>query len=134
MIKTLFILAGTLSLIVGITGIFIPGLPTTPFVLLTAGLYVRSSPRLYNKLVNHRLTGRYFTGEVSLWTRIFSIIIMWSMILLTSFLIIKNIEIKVLLISLGIIGTLFKIRFRLPGKKKEPEQNETELSKPRENR
>ena len=43
----------------GIAGIFLPLLPTTPFLLLAAACYVRSSPRLYRWLMNHRWTGEY---------------------------------------------------------------------------
>ena len=57
--KVLYILFGTLSLALGIIGIFLPLLPTTPFLLLTAALYVRSSPRLYNRLLHHKYLGSY---------------------------------------------------------------------------
>ncbi|HPJ06354.1 MAG TPA: DUF454 family protein, partial [Bacteroidales bacterium] len=44
--RILLISGGTASLIMGIIGIFIPVLPTTPFMILSAGLYVKSSPAL----------------------------------------------------------------------------------------
>ena len=57
--KTLYIALGTLSLALGILGIFLPLLPTTPFLLLTAALYFKSSPRLYNWLLNQKHLGPY---------------------------------------------------------------------------
>ena len=114
MIKPLLILAGTLSLILGVIGILIPGLPTTPFILLTAGLYVKSSPVLYNRLLNHRYTS-YFLSKASVSfnykTRIIAIIIMWAMILTTSFLLLNSWGIRILLFSLGFIGTIFKLSY-----------------------
>lgn len=47
-----------LSLAVGIAGIFIPGLPTTVFILLAGWAATRSSPRLSHWLRSHRLFGR----------------------------------------------------------------------------
>ena len=57
--KTLCIILGSISLALGILGIFLPLLPTTPFLLLTAALYFKGSPRLYNWLLNHRHFGPY---------------------------------------------------------------------------
>lgn len=58
-IRFLFWSGGTASLILGILGIFLPVLPTTPFLLLTAYLYTRSSERFYNWLMNHPYLGPY---------------------------------------------------------------------------
>ena len=57
--KVLLIILGTIFLGLGILGIFIPGLPTTPFLLLTAALYLRSSQRLYQKLISNKILGKY---------------------------------------------------------------------------
>ena len=114
MIKPLMILAGTASLLLDLTGIFIPGLPTTPFILLTAAFYVRSSPALYSKVVNHRLTGRYLvakSGGIYTGARNLAILIMWVMIVITSISLIKKPIIIILLIIAGIAGTFYKLRF-----------------------
>lgn len=57
--KHLLIAAGSLTLGLGILGIALPVLPTTPFLLITAYCYMRSSQRLYDWLMNHRLLGPY---------------------------------------------------------------------------
>ena len=57
--RVLLIVAGSVSTGVGIAAIFVPLLPTTPFLLLAAACYVRSSDRLYHWLLNHRWTGTY---------------------------------------------------------------------------
>ncbi|MFI3318733.1 MAG: YbaN family protein [Rikenellaceae bacterium] len=57
--KILFVIFGTLSLLLGVLGIFLPLLPTTPFLLLSATLYLHSSPRLYRWLIEHKTFGSY---------------------------------------------------------------------------
>ncbi len=57
--RTILIGIGTASLVVGIVGIFLPLLPTTPFLLLAAACYLRSSRRFYNWLIGNRFFGAY---------------------------------------------------------------------------
>ncbi len=57
--KGLLIFAGTVFTALGIIGIFVPILPTTPFLLLAAACYLRSSRGLYNWLLNNRFLGAY---------------------------------------------------------------------------
>ena len=112
MIKILLISGGTITLLVGLAGIFIPVLPTTPFVLLSAGLYVRSSPVLYNRIMTSRLTLPPVPDKGSgRKAGITALIIMWTMIVLTAIFIVDSTWLRVLLVLAGVTGTSFKIRY-----------------------
>lgn len=56
-VRLLLLIAGWMSLVLGIIGILLPILPTTPFILLAAACFARSSERFYLWLLNHRLFG-----------------------------------------------------------------------------
>lgn len=56
-VRWLLWLAGTVSLALGLIGVVLPGLPTTPFVLLAAACYAKASPRLHGWLLNHHFLG-----------------------------------------------------------------------------
>lgn len=57
--RLLYGAAGWISLALGIIGVFVPGLPTTPFVLLAAACFSKASPRMHQWLINHRLLGPF---------------------------------------------------------------------------
>lgn len=84
--KTLCIVLGSLSLVLGIIGIFVPLLPTTPFLLLTAALYFKASPRLYNWLLRQKHLGPYIRNyrenkAIPLRAKITSLLLMWGTML-----------------------------------------------------
>ncbi|MCF8358078.1 MAG: YbaN family protein [Prolixibacteraceae bacterium] len=110
-LKYILIILGTLSLGLGILGIFIPGLPTTPFLLLTAMLYVRSSPRLYEWLISNKYLGKYIRNfrkrkGMTISQKIYALVLMWAMILLSVFLLLKTQQVKVIVLIVGFIGTV----------------------------
>ena len=56
-VRAALVVAGSGFVVVGLAGIFLPVLPTTPFLLLAAACYARASRRFYNALLNSRLFG-----------------------------------------------------------------------------
>ena len=100
--KTLCIILGSISLALGILGIFLPLLPTTPFLLLTAALYFKGSPRLYNWLLNHRHFGPYIRNfrenkAIPLRAKVISLVLMWGTMLYCIFFLIPLLWVKILL-------------------------------------
>jgi len=83
---------GWLSVLLGVIGIFVPVLPTTPFLLLAAACFVRSSRRFYLCLVNHKHLGPwihdYLEGNgIPLKGKVYAIGLMWASIGLSCYLV-----------------------------------------------
>lgn len=81
---------GSVALVLGIVGIFLPLLPTTPFLLLAAALYFRSSERLYTWLLNQRCLGAYIRNfrehrAIPLRAKIVSVAMVWVTLLYCAF-------------------------------------------------
>ena len=57
--KKIFFVIGCLSLGLGGIGVFLPILPTTPFILLSAFLFERSSEKFHTFLLENKLFGKY---------------------------------------------------------------------------
>lgn len=121
-VRGLLWLAGSVSLALGIIGVVVPGLPTTPFVLLAAACYAKASPRLHAWLLNHRLTGpmlRDWERDRSL-TRRNKTIAVGSMLLMVSFSIWGfrgRWVVQAVLVLLGAVGAW--VVLRIPTRKPE---------------
>ena len=109
--RKLLIIAGTLFVAIGILGIFIPILPTTPFLLLAAACYIRSSKRFYHWLIYNSLFGAYIRNYIEgrgmpLKVKIFTISLLWITIGTSVFLGTQNLFVRILLVLIAIGVTL----------------------------
>jgi uncharacterized protein len=111
LLKIFFISAGTICLFLGILGIFVPGLPTTPFLLLTAGLYARGNDRMYRWLLNNSFFGSYITQwqktrGLTLRTKIKSVVLMCLMVSVSVIFMIDSTVVRIIVILSGLTGIL----------------------------
>jgi len=63
--NTILTALGLLAVVLALIGIFLPVLPTTPFLLLASGLFVRSSKRMHDWLMHNRILGPYLHTYLS---------------------------------------------------------------------
>lgn len=82
LVRQILLVVGWLAVLLGVIGIFLPVLPTTPFLLLAAACFVRSSKRVYQWLVDHPRLGPwlldYLEGNgIPLKGKIYTLITMW---------------------------------------------------------
>jgi len=121
-------LLGTLSLVLGAIGVFLPLLPTTPLLLLAAACYLRSSDTLHDWLINHRLFGPYIRNyrdhkAIAKQHRTNALILLWVTISLTSCLAVENWWLRGFLLIVGVSVSLHLIRLKTI-----PPQPENDLS------
>lgn len=89
LVRFLWVAAGSVFLALGTLGIFLPVLPTTPFLLLTAACYARGSKRFYSWLLSNRFFGRYIRDwrehrSLPLKTKVTILVLLWGVIIVTS--------------------------------------------------
>jgi uncharacterized membrane protein YbaN (DUF454 family) len=130
-VRVLLIIVGSISLFLGTIGIFLPLLPTTPFLLLTAACYMRSSERMYKWLLGNRWFGEYIKNYqagrgIPLKTKVLAISVMWITMFISMFFMIVRISgisimgilvIRVILIIIAVAVSIHLIR--LPTYKKQ---------------
>jgi len=120
--KALLITLGTLSVALGAVGMFVPVLPTTPFLLLAAACYARSSKRFYRRLLSNRWCGPYIRNYregrgVPAWQKVFTILLLWLTIGMTVWLAVSQwwLRLVLVVIAIGVTVHVARIRTYKPG-------------------
>ncbi|MCF7814757.1 MAG: YbaN family protein [Candidatus Cloacimonetes bacterium] len=109
-------IAGLAALVLGTIGIFLPVLPTTPFLLIASYCFVRSSKKLHDWLMYKSIFSKYLQNyikyhAVTLWTKIISISALWITITI-SFILIDNLYARIALavVLLGVTIHLMMLK------------------------
>ena len=107
LVRVLLFIAGTIFLVLGIIGVVLPILPTTPFLLLSAACYLRSSTRAHHWLYNNRVFGNYLRNYrdrkgLPLRAKIITISLLWAAISYSAFFIVNLLAVQVLLFIIAV--------------------------------
>jgi len=108
--KTALISIGTISVSLGIIGVFIPLLPTTPFLLLAAACYIRSSKRLYTWLITNKYFGKFIVNYreqkgIPLSVKITVLALLWGTISISAVYATENLWIRIFLLLVAVSVT-----------------------------
>ena len=106
-LRVFVLISGWVSLIVGCIGIFLPLLPTTPFILLSAYCFSQSSERLHQWLVTHPRMGPLIQdwekfGSISQTAKTKASVLIVGMFTVTFMLVNVGLAVKVLIAVMGI--------------------------------
>jgi uncharacterized membrane protein YbaN (DUF454 family) len=113
----IFGIIGVIALGLGLVGIVVPLVPTTPFLLLAAACFMRSSDRLYGWLINHKWFGGYIKSyrehrAISLRAKLVSLAVLWIAISYTSLVIITMGWLRILLVLIAVGVSLYLLRLK----------------------
>ena len=114
--RSLLLAAGSLFVVLGFLGIIVPVLPTTPFLLLSAACFARSSDRFYQWLLNNRYLGGYIRNYrehkgIPLRSKILTLIFLWSTIAYSALLVVDILWMRILLLVVATGVTVHIVTF-----------------------
>jgi uncharacterized membrane protein YbaN (DUF454 family) len=117
LVKTLFLFIGIVSLVLGFIGIFLPLLPTTPFILLAAYCFAKSSERFHRYIMQHKLFGRMVTDfyekkVISTKHKIIALTLMWTTLSLSVIFFMPYIWVKLVVLGIGVSVSVYLLTFR----------------------
>ena len=109
--KGLWVVLGSIFLTIGIIGIVVPLLPTTPFLLLAAGCYAKGSKRLSDRLLANPWLGPYLRatkdGSPLTWRwRVAAMAFLWASMSLAIVFLTENMVVRAVLIVIALVVTL----------------------------
>lgn len=117
MLNIILTILGLLSLGLGILGAFLPVLPTTPLLLLSAALFLRGNRRLYDWLMNHPKLGPYITNfmkhkAIPLRIKVVAVTTLWLTLLYCAVFVAEHWAFRAFFIVLAIAITIHILSYK----------------------
>jgi uncharacterized membrane protein YbaN (DUF454 family) len=114
--KAVLVAAGSLCLALAVLGVFLPLLPTTPFLLLASACYVRSSERLHGWLMGNRMLGPYIRNfkerrGLPLRARVTTVVVLWLPLAYSVYRL-DALWLEVLLLLMGVTWSVIILRMK----------------------
>ena len=108
--------AGTVCVVLGVLGIFLPLLPATPFLLLASACYIRGSERLHRRLLSNRHLGPYITNikdkrGLPLRAKVYTLALLWASVAYSSYRFGLS-PVSLALVACALCTTLFVARLK----------------------
>ncbi len=115
--KSVYTVLGLVSLALGVLGVFLPVVPTTPLLLLAAFLFLRGNIKLYNWLMNHPKLGPYITDfmthkSIPLHVKIVSIALMWTSLLCCAIFVAQTWWLRAVFIAIAVGVTIHILSYK----------------------
>ena len=115
--RGVLVIAGTIFTGLGLLGILLPLLPTTPFLLLAVACYARSSKRFYCWLLNNKWFGTYIRDYregkgITLKVKVYVISLLWFTMLFSIIFIVQNLLVSSILVLLALGVTVHLVTIR----------------------
>lgn len=125
-VKILLNLVGLVAVALGVLGIFLPLLPTTPFLLLASACFMKSSPRLHQWMLNNSLFGEYLTNiqekkGIPLKGKVVTLVVLWTSMGYSIY-IVRPLMLKGLLAAIGLAVSAWILHMKTLRREPEPEQ------------
>ena len=117
LLRGALVVLGTCFVGLGVLGIFLPLLPTTPFFLLSAACYARSSKRFYHWLLYNRLFGSYIRNYregrgIPLKAKVLTIALLWGTIIYSAFFVVDALYLRIILLVIAVGVTIHILKTR----------------------
>lgn len=117
LVKILLIACGTLFVALGVLGMFLPILPTTPFLLLASVCYARSSERFLRWLLTNRWCGEYIRNYregrgIPLKQKVITIALLWITIGYSAWFVVSVWWVKIILLGMAVGVTIHLVRVK----------------------
>ena len=112
MLKILYQVGGSISIGLAMTGLFLPVLPTTPFVLLAIFLFGKSQPEKIQEIMQHPKLGPFVQDYldpqgIPMKSKIKALLVLWLSILISVTFFIPLIAIKMLILSIASLVSIW---------------------------